>query len=298
MIAIAPTDLDWFAQLHDEPEHARINFWTPTPWNIKQLAIGDLFYFLLKAPIREIGGYGRFAGYENLTASEAWARYGRANGVQSLVGLVSRTSEYARRNSSQFNLQEDPTIGCILLDEPVYLDKSAYIVPEQVGISFPREVVKLKYFAVQNIVMPQMPSVSSQSFQLVDPGGKTYRPTRVNERPGQVAFRRAIMAAYGGRCAISGEACSEVLEAAHIQPYVNEESDDTRNGLALRTDLHRLFDAGLFTVDPELRVMVSSHLNSSTYRAFNGQSIRLPASRNEQPAPDALEFHRRFVFRP
>ena len=56
MLAIAPTGKDWFAQLRARSSSQIINFWTPTPWNVKGLSRGDLLYFLLKAPIRKIEG--------------------------------------------------------------------------------------------------------------------------------------------------------------------------------------------------------------------------------------------------
>jgi putative restriction endonuclease len=54
-IAIAPTDIDWFNNLKEQT-HTIVNFWTPTPWNIKKLENGDKLYFMLKKPIRKIGG--------------------------------------------------------------------------------------------------------------------------------------------------------------------------------------------------------------------------------------------------
>jgi hypothetical protein len=60
MIAIAPTHQSWFDQLRSRPHGKVVNFWTPTPWNVRQLKPGDLFYFLLKAPIRKIAGFGQF----------------------------------------------------------------------------------------------------------------------------------------------------------------------------------------------------------------------------------------------
>ena len=38
-----------------------VNFWTPTPWGVKGLRKGDRLYFMLKAPVRKIGGYGIFS---------------------------------------------------------------------------------------------------------------------------------------------------------------------------------------------------------------------------------------------
>ena len=67
MFAIAPTDLNWFQQLRTEGVHGNvINFWTPTPWNISRLKKGDKLYFMLKSPIRKIGGFGKFVEYKNM----------------------------------------------------------------------------------------------------------------------------------------------------------------------------------------------------------------------------------------
>src|SRR5262249_50257991 len=134
-------------------------------------------------------------------------------------------------------------------------------------------------------------------FTLVDPGGKTYKYVRGAERQGQSTFRQEVMEAYGFRCALTGESCCEVVEAAHIQPYVNEQSNDVRNGLALRTDIHRLLDAGLITIGNDLRVQVSGRLRSPEYCALAGMTVRLPADERKHPAPSALDFHQRFVFR-
>ncbi|MCK8826596.1 hypothetical protein MWH25_02380 [Natroniella acetigena] len=64
MIAIAPTDLDWFNFLRMRLDIKVINFWTSTPWNIRKLEEGDKFSLMLKSPIRkkdeEVGGVGPF----------------------------------------------------------------------------------------------------------------------------------------------------------------------------------------------------------------------------------------------
>src|SRR5829696_2962390 len=146
MIAIAPTDLDWFEVLSEESPAPEINFWTPTPWNISGLEQGNRFYFLLKAPYRKIGGYGHFRYYENMSAREAWNRFGKGNGVSNLAELVERTSKYASRHSTTFVPSVNPEIECIILDRPVFFEESDFFRPEDYGKFFPRQVVKLKYF--------------------------------------------------------------------------------------------------------------------------------------------------------
>ncbi len=60
----------------------------------------------------------------------------------------------------------------------------------------------------------------------------------------------------------------EVLQAAHIQPYV----DERKNGICLRADLHRLLDEGLVTIDDDYKIIVSTRLASASkgYGDLNG----------------------------
>jgi putative restriction endonuclease len=49
--------------------------------------------------------------------------------------------------------------------------------------------------------------------------------------------------AHGRTCAITRERALPALETAHICPFAELETHSVRNGLLLRSDLHRLFDA-------------------------------------------------------
>jgi hypothetical protein len=146
MIAIAPTHQAWFNQLRTHPHGKIVNFWTPTPWNVRKLKPGDLFYFLLKAPIRKIGGFGHFVGYETMRSSQAWSRFGLDNGVFSFDELTKRTAELVEKNTGRRRSSPDPEIGCILLSSPVFAPEAEWIKPDAAGLSFPRQIVKLKYF--------------------------------------------------------------------------------------------------------------------------------------------------------
>ncbi len=146
MIAIAPTDLDWFSRLRSAPTPAQVNFWTPTPWNVRGLSPGDRFYFLLKAPIRKIGGFGVFKGYENLTPQQAWDRFGDGNGVQDMTELAGRIGKYIAKRSEAGRDDANHQIGCIILTECQFFEDEAFIDLADVGVDFPKEVVKLKYF--------------------------------------------------------------------------------------------------------------------------------------------------------
>jgi hypothetical protein len=62
-------------------------------------------------------------------------------------------------------------------------------------------------------------------------------------RPNQARFRKDVLMAFG-RCVITNVVMPEVLEAAHIKPRKYNGEDTVANGLAMRMDIHLLFDAG------------------------------------------------------
>lgn len=96
---------------------------------------------------------------------------------------------------------------------------------------------------------------------------------------------------------MTGERSMPVLEAAHIQPYLGPVSNHIQNGLTLRADLHRLFDAGYVTVTPDYRFKVSDRLydeyaNGRVYYALCDQPpLALLSDRSKRPSRGALEWH-------
>ncbi len=93
-------------------------------------------------------------------------------------------------------------------------------------------------------------------------------------RPAQGNFRSALLGRYGGECCITGCRVDTLLEAAHIIPYMGDHSDDVTNGLLLRVDLHRLFDAHLVTINPTtFTVEVAAEVDDAGYQAFHGKRL-------------------------
>src|SRR5262249_10209379 len=91
-------------------------------------------------------------------------------------------------------------------------------------------------------------------FALRDPEAAKRAASTRKVRVGQGEFRRLLMEAYGPVCAFTGPQLQETLQAAHIQPYVDAESNHVRNGLLLRADMHLLFDLGLLTLSDDLEI--------------------------------------------
>lgn len=124
----------------------------------------------------------------------------------------------------------------------------------------------------------------------------------VRPRRGQGTFRALVTNAYDRRCAITGESTLPVLDAAHIKPISAEGMHNTCNGLLLRSDFHKLFDASLVTVTPEYRVLVSSRIteqwfNGKVYNQLHGEQLRsLPKAVEDRPRGDFLHWHNENVF--
>ena len=113
-------------------------------------------------------------------------------------------------------------------------------------------------------------------------------------RRGQPAFRVALLEAYGSRCAITGCAVKDVLEAAHIAPYRGSLTNHSSNGLLLRTDLHTLFDCGLVAIEPNTRtVVIAKALEGSCYANIAGKSLRPP--KNVASGPSKRNLEKRFA---
>jgi putative restriction endonuclease len=119
------------------------------------------------------------------------------------------------------------------------------------------------------------------------------------------AFRTAVVQAYDRRCAfsglqfINGGGRAEV-EAAHIKPVSANGPDSISNGLALSGTIHWMFDRGLLTLDDNLSILVSRHVNDleSVERLLRPERVALlPTDSALHPRPDFLAWHRTNTFK-
>lgn len=108
-------------------------------------------------------------------------------------------------------------------------------------------------------------------------------------------FRAALLDLFGSTCAISGCKVLDAIDASHILGVADEGDDDVTNGWIIRTDLHRLFDVWLMSIDPTTgRVHMSPDCMDS-YAEFNGRTVTLPkgAASLSDFAPHWAEFQKR-----
>lgn len=112
-------------------------------------------------------------------------------------------------------------------------------------------------------------------------------------RQGQARFRSALLEAYDGRCAMTGWGVVDVLEAAHIYPYLGKDTNVVPNGLLLRSDVHTLFDLQLISVDAKtMEICVAPQLRETGYGVRHGAPLGLPGTASLEPDRRLLERHR------
>ena len=94
-------------------------------------------------------------------------------------------------------------------------------------------------------------------------------------RPNQAAFRQRLMEIYQGRCVVSRVSVPVTLEAAHVFPWTGDPVlDEPDNGLILRRDLHALFDAGLWAIEPDASVLyLAPWLRNGPYKKLHCRPI-------------------------
>ncbi|MDZ4859317.1 MAG: HNH endonuclease [Candidatus Hydrogenedentes bacterium] len=142
--------------------------------------------------------------------------------------------------------------------------------------------------------------------ELKIPSGATENVVLTKTRRVQSFFRSAVLASYDNRCALTGLAISELLNACHIIPWSIDEKRraDPSNGICLNALHDRAFDRGLISFDESLRLIVSSKiittdecdLHRSQLAEQSGRPLRLPE--RFQPDKSALKYHRSHIYRP
>ncbi len=301
-IYLGVTDYRWFNYLAaQQPDEA--NFWMPGASGFKALPEAGLFLFKLKSPNDFVVGGGFFVRYTRLPVMLAWDAFGQKNGVESLPQLLSIL------RSLRPDIHAFDEIGCCILAQPFFFPKGSWI---PTPADWSKNIVRGKGYVSDSLegvklldAVRERLHVVGEAEGLLSPSDDPERPLRIiRGRLGQGAFRSLVTDAYTRRCAISGERTLPALEAAHIKPYSESGPNRTENGLLLRSDLHRLFDAGYVTVTPERRIEVSRRIkeefeNGRDYYRFHGEKLRVePGKASEKPDAGYLAWHNERVFRP
>lgn len=301
---VANTDAEWYAFLRDLGPLDEVNFWQPSGGRaFHAVAPGEPIFFRLKAPLNRIGGFGLLARHERLPVRLAWDCFEERNGARSFAEMLARVRRYVRRPG------EPPPgpmheIGCLMISAPVFFALDAAVEEPR---DWAKNIVSGKTYALElgegrriwetcreRLAFPELGLVAQDAARY----GEGYL---VKPRLGQGTFRAAVTMAYGRACAVTSEHSLPALDAAHIKPYAEGGEHSVGNGLALRSDIHRLFDAGYVTVTPEHHFVVSDRLredfeNGRTYYPLHGQAIVLPSAAQDRPQAEALRWHNEHCF--
>ena len=120
---ISLTDYNWYRFLCDK-NYDEINFWRPGTKAFAALVPGELFVFKLKSPHNAIVGGGFFTSYSLAPIDLVWSAFGTRNGTATEKEFVERLADYRLKNSIDLNY---PTVGCILLSSPFFLQEDDWI---------------------------------------------------------------------------------------------------------------------------------------------------------------------------
>lgn len=297
------TDPSWLSSLERTGVRQSVNFWRKDRRSLRLLP-GDLFYFKLKGS-RSVAGRAYFREQLQLTATEAWERFREGNGAVSQSELETRAQRALKMNGGSLN--------CLILDGLEILPTQAR--PQIRPGDFPGAIQNCKFFkqgslpsveasfseprALSTLVGAEAEASTEGQF---DPRFiSTIRAMAIRAicvRRGQRKFRKDLLAAYNDKCCVTGETAPAILEAAHIHPYRGADTNQVANGLLLRTDLHTLFDFGLWTLEDTFTIRLSSHIISSkSYAGYDGATIAVPNKPQLRPSKAALRFHREMIFK-
>jgi len=127
---------------------------------------------------------------------------------------------------------------------------------------------------------------------------RRYSIRAAQQRLHQASFRQAVIAAYQGRCALSGLPETVLLDAAHIVSDRHEQLGQpvVPNGIPLSKIHHAAFDAHLIGIDPDYRIHISPRLMAQkdgplleALKNLHKQTIRLPQRSIDFPDQERLE---------
>jgi putative restriction endonuclease len=236
-------------------------------------------------------------------ASLAWDAFGEKNGAPTLAEMRRRIERY---RSIAPDPREDPTIGCIILEEPFFFERDQWIAAPA---SFARNTVVGKTYDLREAEGRRlwdevMARRAAGGRGLAEPiiAPIFGEPALVRRRLGQGGFRVLVTDTYQRHCAVTGERTLPVLQAAHIRPVTSGGLHQVDNGLLLRSDIHTLFDRGYVTITPDHRFRVSQRLrdewqNGRVYYELDRREVWVPDDEQWRPNRDALQWHAETLFK-
>lgn len=136
---------------------------------------------------------------------------------------------------------------------------------------------------------------------------------RLNEEAEETARKKGrsarfavqVVSRYKFTCALTGLCClttdgAAIVDAAHIEPFAENQNDDIENGLALCKNAHWMFDEGLWSVRNDGRVVLSPQQFTENgpeglrLQPYAGRLLQFAAGVMLRPKAEYYSLHREF----
>ena len=155
---------------------------------------------------------------------------------------------------------------------------------------------KRKRFGIREHVHPDLGRLELTDRPIIE---------RLSRRPFRDrVFSTGIKRAYDNTCAISGLRIINgggraEAQAAHIRPVQANGPDSLRNGVALSSTFHWMFDRGLISIDDDYSLLFKRNaLPGNVLSLVNrDRRLRVPEQEIYWPHRRFLEYHREHVFK-
>ena len=177
----------------------------------------------------------------------------RGNGIDLALPFRHLASDgvYAHEREGERTVRLDPTL-LAAMRVPAWRQE---VRKRMVAAYFPPDEQVALYAALG------MPVPSSDELAVVREDVLAYKTQLSRGRDAR--FKVSVISGYHFTCALTGyrliasNSTYVPLEAAHIHSHSQKGPDTPDNGLALNPTAHDLFDAGLWTIDDDLRIRVA-----------------------------------------
>ncbi|HLO34782.1 MAG TPA: HNH endonuclease [Candidatus Deferrimicrobium sp.] len=163
------------------------------------------------------------------------------------------------------------------------------------------EPTSLRFWVQVDDVASVSPSLARAGHAIADnepEARRAYITSTVRRRLHQATFRQRVLRAYREMCSLCRLRHTELLDAAHITPDMDDEGEPVvSNGLALCKLHHAAFDNFFFTVTPDYRIEVRPSILTESdgpmlivgLQDINGRQIELPNRAALRPDVARLE---------
>ncbi|HMS39113.1 MAG TPA: HNH endonuclease [Pyrinomonadaceae bacterium] len=239
-----------------------------------------------------------FLPFFHLKSDKFWHLHAKA-GSEQLLSVTKQLNSMAQLAS---------VVAFASLDENLFLllhraDTREVIRQKIIEVYFSEQAENFRAVIAENLEINNIENLLLESAE----SKNTEISKNISDTPKRnIAFRRVIIRLYDYTCAacllriitLDGETA---VEAAHIFPFAKSYDDSIGNGLSLCPLHHWAFDKGLFSIDNNYKIIVSTNFEESgnesfLLRSLQTKEIYLPKEKPFRPSLTMIRWHRENAF--